>query len=128
MVNHLANPHYLTFFKQDDKALSHPHNLTLHIKFMIHKTHVRCVLIDGGAGLNICYLSLLKILGYSKQVIDTWKKIIIKAYDEVERSSNGLVILLVRIGPLEKEILFQIVDASPLAYNILLGRPWIHDM
>ena len=39
-----------------------------------------------------------------------------------------MIILLVRIGPIEKDVLFQIVDAKPLVYNILLGGPWIHDM
>ena len=86
MVNHIASSHYLSFSKEDDKSLSHPHNLALHIQVMIHKTRVRCVLIDGGVGLNIFSLSLLKIVGYSKQVIDTRRKIIIKAYDEAERS------------------------------------------
>ena len=61
-------------------------------------------------------------------MIDTRKKITIKAYDEAERSSKGLAVLPVRIGPVEKDILFQIVDTGPLAYNILLGRPWIQYM
>ena len=128
MVNLIASPDYLTFSKEDDKSLSHPHNLTLHIEVMIHKTHVRHMLIDGGARLNICSLSLLKTLGYSEHVIDSKRKITIKAYDEIERSSKGLVVLPIRIGPMEKDVLFQIVDAGPLVYNILLGRPWIHDM
>ena len=86
MVNHIASPHYIFFSKEDDKYLSHLHNLALHIKVMIHKTHVRHVLIDGGAGLNICSLSLLKTLGYFEQVIDTRRKITIKNNHEVERS------------------------------------------
>ena len=95
---------------------------------MIQKTHVRHVLIDGGVGLNIYSLSLLNMLGYFEKIIVTKRKNIIKAYDEVERSSNGLVILLVMAGPIEKDILFQIVDVGPLAYNILLDRVWIHDI
>ena len=59
MVNHIASPHYLSFWEEDDKSLSHLHNLALHIEVMIHKTHVRHVLIDGGTGLNICSLRLL---------------------------------------------------------------------
>lgn len=57
--------------KENDKDLNHPHNLSLHIEVMIHKTLVRCVLIDGGVGLNICTFSILENLGYSKQDIDT---------------------------------------------------------
>ena len=126
MVNHI--PHYFSFLEEDDKSLIHLHNLALHIEVMIHRTHVRRVLIEWGVGLNICSLSLLKTLGYSEQVIDTRRKVSIKSYDEAKRNSKGLVILPVRVGPIEKDILFQIVDVGPLAYNILLGRPWIHDI
>ena len=128
MVNHIASPRYLTFSEEDDKSVSHMHNLSLHIEVMIHRTYVKHVLIDGGARLNICSLSLLKTLGYFEQVIDSRRKITIKAYDEAERISKGLAFLLVRIGLVEKDILLQIVDVGPLAYNILLGRPCIHDM
>lgn len=128
MVNHIVSPHYLSFLEEDDKSLSHPHNIALHIEDVIHKTCVRCMLIDGSVGLNIFSLSLLKTLGFSEQVINTRRKITIKYYDEAKRSSKGFSIILVMISPIENDILFQIVDVGPLAYNILLGRPWIHDM
>ena len=32
LVNHIFVPHYLSFSEEDDKSLSHPHNLTLHIE------------------------------------------------------------------------------------------------
>ena len=51
----------------------------------------------------------------------------IKAYDEVERSSKGLIILPIWVGPIEKDIVFQVLDI-PLAYNLLLVCPWLHDM
>ncbi len=51
----------------------------------------------------------------------------INAYDEVERSSKGLIVLPVRVGPIEKDIVFQVLDI-PLAYNLFLGCPWLHDM
>lgn len=63
----------------------------------------------------------------SKFSIDPKLKITIKAYDEVERPSKGLIVLLIRVGPIEKNVIFQFLDI-PLAYNLLLGRPWIHDM
>ena len=121
MVNHIGSPHYLLFLEEDDKSLSHPQNLALYSKDMIYRTHVRCVLIDGGGGLNICSLSLLKTLGYFEQVIDTRRKITIKAYDEGDRSSKGLAVLPIRIGHIEKDVLFQIVNVGHIAYNILLG-------
>ena len=53
MVNHISSPHYLSFFEEDEKSLSHPHNLALHIKFQIYNTRVHRILIDNDVGLNI---------------------------------------------------------------------------
>lgn len=83
--------------------------------------------MDGGAGLNICSLSLVRALGYSEDAVDPCKNITIKAYDEEERSSKGIVILPIRVGPLQKNKACQVLDLD-LSYNILLGRPWIHDL
>lgn len=65
MVGHLIAPHCLSFFENDDASLQHPHNAPLHVEVTINKTCVKLVLIDGGADLNICALSLIKDLGYS---------------------------------------------------------------
>lgn len=94
---------------------------------MIHKHRVKHVLIDGGLGLNICTYNLLTQLGFSENVIDPGKKITIKAYDDEERTSKGLVSLPIKVGPVERDVLFQVLDI-PLSYNILLGRSWIHEM
>lgn len=127
MVGHLIAPHCLSFYEKDDASLQHPHNAPLHVEVSINKTRVKRVLIDGGACLNICVLSLIKALGYSENAIDPKKKITIKAYDEAERSSKGTMVLPIRIGPVEKDTLCQVLDLN-LSYNILLGRPWIHKM
>jgi hypothetical protein len=94
---------------------------------MIHQHRVRCVLIDGGAGLNICTLKLIHALGLSENFIDPWRKITIKAYDDEERTSKGLIMLPIRMGPIVKNTFCQVLDQD-FSYNILLGHPWIHDM
>ena len=38
MANHISAPHYLSFFEEDDKSLSHPHNLALHIEVQVYYT------------------------------------------------------------------------------------------
>lgn len=106
MVGHLTSPHYLTFSEEDDNSLNHPHNQPLHIEAMIHKHRVKHVLIHGGTGLNICTYNPLAQLGFSENVIDSAKKITIKAYDEEERTSKGLVILLIRVGHVERDVIF----------------------
>ena len=122
MVGHLTTPHCLSFTKEDDMSLQHPHNAPLHIEVLIHKTRIKRVLIDGGVGLNICSLSLVCSLGYSEDAVDPRKMITIKAYDEEEHSSKGIVILPIRVGPLQKDTACQVLELE-LSCNILLGRP-----
>jgi hypothetical protein len=69
MVGHLIAPHCLSFSEYDGVSLSHPHNVELHIKVQIHKHHVKCVLIHGGAELSIFTLKLIQALGFSEQAI-----------------------------------------------------------
>lgn len=54
-------------------------------------------------------------------------KITIKAYDNEERSSKGTVTLPLRVGPVAKDVICQVLDLD-LTYNILLRPPWIHEM
>lgn len=75
----------------------------------------------------MCTYGLLTQLRLSENVIDPTKKITIKAYDEEEINSKGLVSLPIRVGPMERDVIFQVLDLH-LSYNILLGRPWIHEM
>ena len=50
-----------------------------------------------------------------------------KAYDEVKKKYLGLVVLPLCVGPVERDVTCQVLDI-PFAYNIFLGRPWIHEM
>ena len=125
MVDHIAANKHATFTECDVPPHKPLHNDPLHLLVQIHKSTVRRVLVDGGAGLNICTLKLIKQLGYSESSIDVTQRINIRAYDEKERSSKGIIILLVCIGPVVKNTPFQILDLK-LGYNMLLGRPWIH--
>ena len=84
MVGHLTSPYYMSFSKEDENSLSHSHNQPLHIKVMIHQKHVRRVLIDNGVGLNIDSKTFLRQLDYFEESIDSYHRITIKAYDEVE--------------------------------------------
>ena len=84
MVSNLISPHCVSFSTQDDMSVIQPQNSPLHIEVFIHRNRVKRALVDGGAGLNICTLSLVKALGYTKDVVDPRKKITIKAYDDEE--------------------------------------------
>lgn len=56
MVGSLKSSPCLTFVENDDEYFQHPHNAPLHIKGFLHKHIIKRILIDNGAGLNICTL------------------------------------------------------------------------
>lgn len=66
--------------------------------------------IYGGVGLNICTLKLVKTLGYSKEVIDSTNKILIRDYDDVEQASKWTITLPIKVGPTIKDIVCQVLD------------------
>ena len=50
-----------------------------------------------------------------------------KAYDNSIRKILGTVTLELTIGPMIKKVEFQVLNI-PSCFNMLLGRPWIHDI
>ena len=110
MVSNLVAPHCISFSAQDDMSVIQPQNFPLHIEFFIDSNRVKRALVDGGAGLNIYTLNLVIALGYIEDVVDPRKNIAIKVYDDEERSSKGMVILPIRVGPVVKETICQVLD------------------
>ena len=49
-----------------------------------------------------------------------------RAYDNSRREVLGTVTLELTIGPMIKKVEFQVLNIAS-CFNILLGRPWIHD-
>ena len=72
-------------------------------------------------------MKVVKGLGYSEEDVDSSHKITIKAYDDVECFSYGVIIVPVRVGPAIENTLFQVLDID-MNCNMILGRPWIHAM
>lgn len=77
--------------------------------------------------MNICTLKVVKGLGYIEEDVDASHRITIKAYDDGERFSKGVIILPVRVGPAIENTLFQVLDIE-MNCNMILGHPWIHAM
>ena len=63
-------------------------------------------MIDGGVGLDICTLHVVKVLCYSEEDVDPSCRIIIKAYVDGKHFSKGVIILPIRVGPTIEETLF----------------------
>lgn len=98
MVSNLSTSQYITFSPWDIPKDKPNHNDPLYLKVFIHKSKVRCVLIDGKVGLNICTLIVVNGLDYFEEDVDPSRRITIKAYDDGECFSKGIITLPIRVG------------------------------
>ena len=84
---------------------------------------VSFVLLD--PALNVCPLVTAIALGFSPS--DFGPSIqTIKAYDGTQRTIMGTLTTHVMIGLVIYSILFQVLRIHS-SFNLLLGRPWIHE-
>ena len=51
----------------------------------------------------------------------------IKAYDDSKQGVEGVFSTMVKIGPIEDEVEFIVLDI-PATFSLLLGRPWFHKL
>ena len=83
------------------------------------------VLLDNGSALNVCPLVTAISLGFSPSDFGPSTQIV-KAYDGTQRTILGTLSTHVMIGPVIYSILFQVLRIQS-SFNLLLGRPWIHE-
>ncbi|XP_010064644.2 uncharacterized protein LOC104451747 [Eucalyptus grandis] len=100
------------------------HTKALHISVKHESTLVCIVLIDNGSTLNICPLATLHRLGIDLRRIRTGKSTV-PAFDGMKKDVIWEIELELLIGPILFQVVFQVLDI-PIAFNFLLGRPWIH--
>jgi len=96
----------------------------LHITTRCKDHMVAKVLIDNGSALNVMPLSTLTKLPVDHSMMKA-SQLIVRAFDGTRREVVGEMTVPIIVGPVEIEILFQVMDIAP-AYSYLLGRPWIH--
>ncbi|XP_031378317.1 uncharacterized protein LOC116193708 [Punica granatum] len=100
------------------------HSRALHILCKCNNFVVGRVMIDNGSALNVCPVSTLKQMNVDLNRIRP-SKTAVRAFDGSRREVNGEIDLLIEVGPCSFSITFQVLDI-PNAFNLLLGRPWIH--
>ena len=86
---------------------------------------VPSVLLDNGSALNVCPLVTAIALGFSPSNFGPSIQTI-RAYDGTQRTVMGTLTTHVMIGPVRYSILFQVLSIQT-SFNLLLGRPWIHE-
>ena len=84
------------------------------------------VLIDDGSALNVCPSKTASCLSLSIEDFMPTKQHV-RAYDNSIRKIFGTVTLELTIGLMIKKVEFQVLNIAS-CFNMLLGRPWIHDI
>ncbi|KAI8550530.1 hypothetical protein RHMOL_Rhmol06G0114200 [Rhododendron molle] len=102
------------------------HNHPLHITVKCRGLWVPTVLIDNGSAINVCPMRVAYRLGLAKK--DFAPSIFaVKAYDGTRRMVEGTLTLKLNAEGFEIDVEFHVVDI-PATFNLLLGRPWLHQL
>lgn len=112
-------------FLDEDLPEEPRHNKPLLINVQCKNHHVPMTLVDNGSAINVCPLRTALRLGLSKGDFRENSQSV-RAYDNSKRDTLGAVWLII-IGPVEKKVKFHVLDIKA-SYNLLLGRPWLHEL
>ena len=113
-------------FSDDDLPHEGSDHVHLFIDVACSGRRAPFVLLDNCSALNVCPLVTAIALGFSPS--DFGPSIhTVGAYDGTQRTVMGIVTTHVMIGPVRYSILFQVLRIQS-SFNLLLGRPWIHEV
>ncbi|RVW18051.1 hypothetical protein CK203_113340 [Vitis vinifera] len=100
------------------------HTRPLYITVVCSGHRVPSVLLDNGSALNVFPLATAIALGFAPSDFGPSTQTV-RAYDSTQREVMGTLTIDLLIGPTIFSILFQVLRI-PASFNLLLGRPWIH--
>ena len=87
---------------------------------------VSSVLLDNGFALNVYPLATVVALGFTPSYFGPSTQSV-RAYDNTQREVMGTLTIDLLICPTTFSTLFQVLRI-PASFNLLLGRPWIHQV
>ena len=86
---------------------------------------VSSVLLDNNSALNVCPLVTAIALGFSPSDFGPSTQTV-RAYDGTQRTVMGTLTTHVMMGSVRYSVFFQVLRIQS-SFNLLLGRPWIHE-
>ncbi|KAI5421130.1 hypothetical protein KIW84_044827 [Lathyrus oleraceus] len=125
IVANITTCNNLSFCDADLPEEGKDHNLALHISMNCKDDALSNMLVDTGSSLNVFPKSTLAKLSYQGPPMRQ-SGVVVKAFDGSRKTVIGELELLIKIGPSDFQITFQVMDIHP-SYSCLLGRPWIHE-
>ncbi|XP_048613422.1 uncharacterized protein LOC125587248 [Brassica napus] len=117
--------------KEQEKVLA-PHHDALVVSLTVANCLVRRILVDNGSSSNIIFQTAYQDLGLDESALTRKTTPLVGFNVEVGFSGEvkqtaGEVVLPVYAEGINMSTKFLLVDYQS-SYNMILGRPWIHDM
>ncbi|XP_031282174.1 uncharacterized protein LOC116140726 [Pistacia vera] len=114
-------------FEDDEPiTLAAPHHDALVVSLQIANILVKRVFVDGGSSANILFLEAVKAMGLEEANINRRPTLLV-GFSLEQKYFVGEIILPIYAGGINKQTVFLVIDC-PSPYNVILDRPWIHDM
>ncbi|KAH0755793.1 hypothetical protein KY290_026063 [Solanum tuberosum] len=101
------------------------HNRPLYMVGHVREKKINRILIDEGSGVNILPIHTLKELGITTEELSE-SRLLIQGFNQGGQRSIGSIKLEIHMEDLRSSAWMHVIDAKT-SYNILLGRPWVHE-
>ena len=101
------------------------HSCPLYMVGHVLEKKINRILIDEGSGVNILPIHTLKELGITTGELSE-SRLLIQGFNQGGQRSIGSIKLEIHMGDLRSSAWMHVIDAKT-SYNILLGRPWVHE-
>ncbi|XP_073137360.1 uncharacterized protein [Henckelia pumila] len=101
------------------------HNWPLFITGYSRERKVNRILIDEGSAVNIMPLRTMKELNIATEELANSRPVI-QGFNQGGQRALGAIRLELIMGDMTSSAFFHVID-SRKSYNMLLGRPWLHE-
>ncbi|KAL0292820.1 UNVERIFIED_CONTAM: hypothetical protein Sradi_6971000, partial [Sesamum radiatum] len=115
----------ISFTDEDLLLGSKPHNRPLFVAGYVREQKVNRILIDGGSAVNILPLRILKELEIPIDELSN-SRLMIQGFNQGGQRAVGIIRMQLTMEDMVSSALFHVIDAKT-SYNMLLGRPWLHE-
>ncbi|XP_060968195.1 uncharacterized protein LOC133035834 [Cannabis sativa] len=115
----------ITFDDKDRQLGAALHNQPLYVTGMVADNRVSRIMLDCGSAVNVLPLKTLRDVGLHPRQLSP-SSLTIQGFNQAGEKVRGSITLKIEIGELNSEALFHVID-SDTSYNVLLGRPWLHE-
>ncbi|XP_070036714.1 uncharacterized protein [Nicotiana tomentosiformis] len=113
------------FGGKKDKGVSNTQQETLVISLNILDFKIKRVLMDLGSSTNIIQWRVLEQAKLIRSIILATK--LLGGFNVASVTTRGEILLPTNVKGVMKKTLFEVVD-NDMGYNIILERPWLHEM